>query len=157
MQTSDLLKDGLRNGSGLHQEAARQNRRDEHRTILQQVAGVDAAYRHGQDNSSRWILERAHAIALGMRRAVTRVAEEVRTVAPEDASVLAEEAGKWLGCLGDSLVGAHRHRLMAGVGSSLTTIVATSCDHLAPELRREHEFAVEAVNRGRDAVHHSAY
>jgi hypothetical protein len=27
---------------------------NEHRTILQQVAGVDAAYRHGQGNSSRW-------------------------------------------------------------------------------------------------------
>ena len=130
---------------------------NEHRAILQQVAGIDAAYRHGQENSSRWILERAHAIALGIRRAGTGMSEEVRTIALEDASVLAEEAGKWLGCLGDSLVGAHRHRLMAGVGSSLTTIVATSCDHLAAELRRERDFAVEAVHRGRYAVHHSAY
>jgi hypothetical protein len=127
---------------------------NEHHTILQQVAGVDAGFRHGQGNSSRWILDRAHAIALGMRRAGTRTAEEVRAIALEDASVLAEEAAKWLGCLGDSLVGAHRHRLMAGVGSSLTAIVATSCDHLAAELRREREFAVEAVHRSRYAVHH---
>jgi hypothetical protein len=130
---------------------------NEHRTILQQVAGVDVAYRHGQENGSRWILERAHAIAMGMRRAGTRMAKEARAIALEDVSFFAEEAGKWLGCLSDSLVGAHRHRLMAGVGSGLTTIVATSCDHLAAELRREHEFAVEAVNRSRCAVHHSAY
>ena len=127
---------------------------NEQRTIHQQVAGVDAVYRHGQGNSSRWILERAHAIAMGMRRAGTKMAEEVRATALEDASVLAEEAGKWLGCMGDSLVGAHRHRLMAGVRSSLTTIVATACDHLAAELRREREFAVEAVHRSRYAEHH---
>jgi hypothetical protein len=59
--------------------------------------------------------------------------EEVRAIELEDASILAEEAGEWLGRLGDSLVGAHRHRLMAAVGLSLATIVATSCDHLAAE------------------------
>jgi hypothetical protein len=98
-------------------------------------------------------------IAMGkaIARAGARMAEEVRAIALEDASVVAEEAGKWLGRLGDSLVGAHRHRLLAEVGSSLTTIVATSCDHLAAELRREREFAVEAVHRGRYAVYHSAY
>jgi len=130
---------------------------NEHRAILQQVASVDASYRQGQGNSPRWILERAHVIAMGMRRAGARMAEQVRAIALEDASVLAEEAGKWLSCLGDSLVGAHRHRLMAGVGSSLTASVATSCDHLAAELRRERDFAVEAVHRGRYAIHHSAH
>jgi hypothetical protein len=75
---------------------------NEHRTILQQVAGVDAAYRHGQGNSSRWILERAHATAWGMHRAGTRMAEEVRAIALEDASAVAKR-GKWLGRLGDSL------------------------------------------------------
>jgi len=125
----------------------------ERRTTLQEVAGVDATYSHGQSNSSRWIMERAHAIAMGMRRAGTRMAEEVRAVAVEDVSVIAEEAGKWLGYLGDSLIGAHRHRLLAGAGSRLPTIVATSCDHLAAKLRRERDFAVEAVHRARYAVH----
>ena len=129
---------------------------NEHRTILQQVAGVDAAYRHGQDNSPRWILERAHATALGMRQAGNRMAEEVRAIAKEDASDLAEEAGKWLGCLGDSLVGAHRHRLMAGVGLGLRSVVARSCEHLAAELRREQGFAVEAVHCTRYATHQNA-
>ena len=129
---------------------------NEHRTILQQVAGVDAAYRHGQDNSPRWILERAREIALGMRQAGNRMAEEVRAIALEDWSVLADEVGKWLGCLGDSLVGAHRHRLMAGAGSRLPTVVAGSCEHLAAELRRERGFAVEAVHRCRYAVHQNA-
>jgi hypothetical protein len=126
---------------------------NERRAILQQVAGVDAAYHHGRGHSSRWILERAHAIAMGMRRAGTRMAEEIRAVAIEDASALAEEAGKWLGYLGESLIGAHRHRLMAGDGSLMPTIVATSCDHLAAELRREQGFAVEAVHRSRYAAH----
>jgi hypothetical protein len=66
----------------------------ERRTTLQEVAGVDATYSHGKGNSSRWVMERAHAIAMGMRRAGTRMAEEVRAVAVEDVSVLAEEAGK---------------------------------------------------------------
>jgi hypothetical protein len=64
--------------------------------ILQQVAGVDTAYCQGENNSSRWIMERAHAIAIGMRRAGARMAEEIRSVAIEDASALAEETGKWL-------------------------------------------------------------
>lgn len=125
--------------------------------ILQQVAGVDTAYCQGENNSSRWIMERAHAIAIGMRRAGTRMAEEIRSVAIEDAAALAEETGKWLGYLGDSLIGAHRHRLMAGAGSLMPTIVATSCDHLAAELRREQGFAVEAVQRSRCAAHQNIY
>jgi hypothetical protein len=107
---------------------------------------VDASFFHCRNNSPRWILERARVIAIGMRRAGTRMAEEVRAIAKEDASDLAEEAGKWLGCLGDSLVGAHRHRLMAGVGLGLRSVVARSCEHLAAELRREQGFAVEAVH-----------
>ena len=130
---------------------------NEHHATLQELARVDASYNHGESNCSRWILARAHAVANGMRRAGTRMAEEVRAVAVEDASVLAEEAGKWLGYLGDSLIGAHRHRLMAGAGSRLPTIVATSCHHLAAELRREQEFAVEAVHRARYAVHRTVY
>jgi hypothetical protein len=61
----------------------------------------------------------AAGVKWGIKRKIlaTRMAEEVRAIAVEDASDLAEEAGKWLGCLGDSLVGAHRHRLMAGAGS----------------------------------------
>jgi hypothetical protein len=129
---------------------------NEHRTILQRVAGVDESYCHGQRNSPRWILERAREISLGMRQVGNRMAEEVRAVALEDSSVLAEEVGKWLGCLGDSLVGAHRHRLMAGAGSRLATMVAGSCEHLTAELRREREFAVEAVHRSRYAVHQNA-
>jgi hypothetical protein len=129
---------------------------NEHRTILQRVAGVDESYCHGERNSPRWILERAREIALGMRQAGSRMAEEVRAIALEDTSVLAEEVGKWLGCLGDSLVGAHRHRLMAGAGSRLATVVARSCEHLAAELRREREFAVEAVHRCRYAGHQNA-
>ena len=129
----------------------------ERRAILQQVAGLDAAYRRGENNSSRWILERAHAIAIGVRRAGTRMAEEIRSVAIEDASALAEETGKWLGYLSDSLIGAHRHRLMAGAGSRMPTVVATSCDHLAAELRREQGFAVEAVHGSRCAAHQNIY
>jgi hypothetical protein len=130
---------------------------NERRATLQELARVDASYSHGEANCSRWILERAHAVANGMRRAGMRMAEEVRAVAVEDASVLADEAGKWLGYLGDSLIGAHRHRLMAGAGSRLPTIVATSCDHLAAELHRERKFAVEAVHRARYAAHRNVY
>src|ERR1700730_17777242 len=97
--------------------------------------------------------KRAREISLGMRQVGNRLAEEVRAIAMEDSSVLAEEVGKWLGCLGDSLVGAHRHRLMAGTGSRLATMVARSCEHLTPELRRERELAVEAVHRSRYGVH----
>ena len=129
----------------------------ERHAILQQVAGLDAASREGESNSSRWILERAHAIAIGMRRAGTRMADEIRSVAIEDASALAEETGKWLGYLGDSLIGAHRHRLMAGAGSRMPTVVATSCDRLAAELRREQGFAVEAVHGSRCAAHQNIY
>src|SRR5690348_7778826 len=105
----------------------------ERRAILQQLAAVDAIYRHGESHSTRWILERAHAIALGMRRAGAKLAEEIRSFAIEDGSAPAEETSKWLGYLGDSLIGAHRHRLMAGAGSRMPTMVATSCDNLAAE------------------------
>ncbi len=90
----------------------------EHRNILQQVAGVDAVYRHGQDNSSRWILERAHAIARGMRDTGTKMTEVVQAFAVADISAAAEEAGKCLSYMSDSLIGAHRHRSLAGAGSS---------------------------------------
>jgi hypothetical protein len=127
---------------------------NEHRTILQRVAGVDESFCHDERNSPRWILRRAREIALGMRQAGNRMAEEVRAIALEDSSIVADEVGKWLGCLGDSLVGAHRHRLMAGAGSRLPTVVVGSCEHLAAELRREREFAVEAIHRSRYVVHH---
>jgi hypothetical protein len=127
---------------------------NERRSILQRVAEVDESYCHGERNCPRWILERAREIAFGMRQAGTRMAEEVRAIALENSSVLAEDVGKWLGSLADSLVGAHRHRVMAGAGSQLPTVVTASCEHLATELRREREFAVEDVRRCRYAEHH---
>ena len=75
---------------------------NEHRTILQRVAGVDESYCHGERNSPRWILERARETALGMRQAGNSMAEEVRAIALDDSSVLADEVGKWLGCLGEA-------------------------------------------------------
>jgi hypothetical protein len=49
---------------------------NEHRTILQRVAGVDEGYCQGERNSPRWILETAGEIALGMHQTGIRMAED---------------------------------------------------------------------------------
>jgi len=95
----------------------------------------------------RWILERALVAALGMRRAGARMSQKIPAVRTEEVALLATEAEECLDNLAESLVGAHRHRLMASIGSSIPTAVSSSCRHLSSELSRERIYAVEAIHR----------
>ena len=114
-------------------------------TILRSTGEVDAVFFYGRRRSVRWVSERARAAAAGMRTAGARISQEIPAVSiHEVAPAKAEEC---LGHLAESLVGAHRHRLMASVAAHIPTVVSTSCGHLSSELSRERLYAVEAIYR----------
>src|SRR5215469_12912826 len=108
---------------------------------------VDAAFFYGRRLSVRWVSERARAAAAGMRRAGARLSQEIPAVRTHEVARVAAKAEECLGHLAESLVGAHRHRLMASVASSIPTVVSSSCGHLLSELSRERLYAVEAIYR----------
>jgi hypothetical protein len=110
----------------------------EHISILREVAAVDAQFfGQGRGYSSAWMSERAHVITLGVRRACAMIADEVRTIAAEDAPEFAAEAGAWIGRLSARFVSLHRQRLMSGRGPATPAEVEEACNHLADVLLRE--------------------
>ena len=102
---------------------------------------------YGRRLSVRWVSERAQAAAAGMRRAGARISREIPAVRIHEVARVAAKAEECLGHLAESLVGAHRHRLMASVASRIPTVVSTSCGHLSSELSRERLYAVDAIYR----------
>ena len=66
---------------------------DEQGSIHQEVVAVDGQFfDQGGNDSSAWMSESARVIILGVRRTCAIVADEVRTIAAEDAPVFAAEA-----------------------------------------------------------------
>ena len=111
---------------------------DEQGSILQDVVAVDAQFfEHGDRNSPAWMSERARVIILGVRRACAIVADEVRTIAAEDAPEFAAEAGTWTGRLSARLVSLHRQRLMSGKVQATPAEVEAACSYLADALLGE--------------------
>ena len=111
---------------------------DEQSSILQDVVAVDAQFfEHGDRNSPAWMSERARVIILGVRRACAIVADEVRTIAAEDAPEFAAEAGTWTGRLSARLVSLHRQRLMSGKVQATPAEVEAACSYLADALLGE--------------------
>jgi hypothetical protein len=110
----------------------------EHIFLLREVAAVDAQFfGQGLGYSPAWMSERAHVITLGVRRACALIADEVRTIAAEEAPELAAEAGTLLGRLSARFVSLHRQRLMSGRGPATPAEVEGACNHLADVLLRE--------------------
>ena len=110
----------------------------EHISLLREVVAVDAQFfGQGLGYSSAWMSERAHVITLGVRRACAKIADEVRTIAAEEAPEFAAEAGTWLGRLSTRFVSLHRQRLMSGRGPATPAEVEGACNHLADVLLRE--------------------
>jgi hypothetical protein len=111
---------------------------DEQGSILQDVAAVDAQFfEHGDRSSPAWMSERAGVIILGVRRACAIIADEVRTIAAEDAPKCAAEAGTWTGRLSARLVSLHRQRLMSEKVQATPVEVEVACSSLADALLRE--------------------
>ena len=111
---------------------------DEQGSILQDVAAVDAQFfEHGDRNSPAWMSERARVITLGVRRTCAMIADEVRTIAAEDAPEFAAEAGAWIGRLSVRFVSLHRQRMTSGRGPATPAEVEGACNHLADVLLRE--------------------
>ena len=110
----------------------------EHISILREVAAVDADFfGQGRGYSPAWMSERAHVITLGVRRACAMIADEVRTIAAEEAPEFAAEASAWIGRLSARFVSLHRQRLMSGRGPATPAEVEGACNHLADVLLRE--------------------
>jgi hypothetical protein len=110
----------------------------EHISLLREVAAVDAQFfGQGLGYSPAWMSERARVITLGVRRACAMIADEVRTIAAEDAREFAAEAGAWIGRLSTRFVSLHRQRLMSGRGPAPPAEVEGACNHLADVLLRE--------------------
>jgi hypothetical protein len=110
----------------------------EHIFLLREVAAVDAQFfGQGLGYSPAWMSERAHVITLGVRRACALIADEVRTIAAEEAPELAAEAGTLLGRLSARFVSLHRQRLMSGRGPTTPAEVDGACNHLADVVLRE--------------------
>ena len=110
----------------------------EHISLLREVAAVDAQFfGQGLGYSSGWMSERARVITLGLGRASARIADEVRTIAAEDAPEFAAEASAWIGRLSARFVSLHRQRLMSGRGPATPAEVEGACNHLADVLLRE--------------------
>jgi len=111
---------------------------DEQGSILQDVVAVDAQFfEHGGRNSPAWMSESARVIILGVRRACAIVADEVRTIAAEDAPEFAAEAGTWTGRLSARLVSLHRQRLMSEKVQATPAEVEAACSYLADALLGE--------------------
>jgi hypothetical protein len=121
--------------------------KQELQAILRSTGEVDAAFFYGRRLSVRWVSERARAAAAGMRRACARISQEIPAVCTHEVARAAAKAEECLGRLAESLVGAHRHSLMASVASRIPTVVSTSCGRLSSELSRERLYAVEAIYR----------
>jgi hypothetical protein len=118
----------------------------EHISLLREVAAVDAQFfEQGRGYSRAWMSERAHVIAVGLRRACARIADEVRTIAAEDAPEFAAEAGAWIGRLSTRFVSLHRQRLMSGRGPATPAEVEEACNHLADVLLRECKDVIEVL------------
>ena len=110
----------------------------EHVSILREVAAVDAQFfEQGRGYSHAWMSERARVIAVGLRRACAMIADEVRTIAAEEAPEFAAEASAWIGRLSARFVSLHRQRLMSGRGPATPAEVEGACNHLADVLLRE--------------------
>jgi hypothetical protein len=122
---------------------------DEQRSILQDVVAVDAQFfEHGGANSPAWMLERAGVIILGVRRACAIVADEVRTIAAEDAAEFAAEAGTWTGRLSAHWVSLHREQLVSGKVQATPEEVEASCSYLADALLGECKEVVDDLAYG---------
>ena len=102
-------------------------------TILRSTGEVNAAFFYGRRLSVRWVSERARAAAAGMRRAGARISQEIPAVRTHEVAWVAAKAEECLGRLAESLVGAHRHCLMAFVASRIPTAVSSFRRHLSSE------------------------
>ena len=102
-------------------------------TTLRSTGEVDAAFFYGRRLSVRWVSERARAAAAGMHRAGARISQEIPVVRTHEVAWVAAKAEECLGRLAESLVGAHRHCLMAFVASRIPTAVSSFCRHLSSE------------------------
>jgi hypothetical protein len=120
---------------------------EEHISLLREVAAVDARFfEQGRGYSPDWMSERARVIAVGLRRAGARIADEVRTIAAEDAPEFAAEAGAWIGRLSARFVSLHRQRLMSGRGPATPAEVEGACNHLADVLLRECKYLIDETH-----------
>jgi hypothetical protein len=120
----------------------------EHVFILREVAAVDAQFfEQGRGYSRDWMSERARVITLGLGRAGARIADEVRTIAAEEAPEFAAEASAWIGRLSARFVSLHRQRLMSGRGPATPAEVEEACNQLADALLRECKDVIDELTQ----------
>ena len=96
----------------------------EPQTILRSIGEVDAVFFYGLN--VRWVSERARAAAASMRSAGARISQEIPAVHTHEVAWVAAKAEECLGRLAESLIGAHRHCLMASNASRIPTVVSSS-------------------------------
>ena len=114
---------------------------EEQRSIRREV---DAEFfKQGWRSSPRLVSGSARAIAIGVRRATARIAEETWTIAENEAPKFAADARKVAKYLRTRMVGFYRQRLMSDDGLWAPEEIMRACQELSEVL---HDICNEMVD-----------
>jgi hypothetical protein len=109
---------------------------EENEKILKELTSVDSQFSQaGRLNSHSWRATRATTAVDGVKRAGTRMMEEVRSLVGSDAPGFAEEVGALMARLAHPLVEGHRNIQMHGRSAAIPAEIEESCQSLANALR----------------------
>jgi hypothetical protein len=132
---------------GFIQRSIERTAREEEATILRELSELDGVFSGGfRMHSPSWKAERQRVTAAGADRAGTRILTEVRTLAGQDTSTLADEAGGCFAQLSDRLLNHHREVILGGRKQDRSyPDVESSCQGLTEALRAVKERVVDEL------------